>query len=130
MYAKVMRSYAGKAEIALLCTDDAPEGLHCGACNAGKRLASKETVLADNAVGAGAGDFVQVTMREHGELKAAVMLFIVPLLAFLAALVAAHAANMSLWISFLAGAGALTLALFLLRIILKKKTYYLIAVIK
>ncbi|WP_292003757.1 SoxR reducing system RseC family protein [Chlorobium sp.] len=125
-----MRSYAGKAEIALLCTDDAPEGLHCGACNAGKQLSPRETVLAENAVGAGAGDFVKVTMREHGELKAALTLFIVPLLSFLMALVAAHAASMSLWISFLSGAGALALTLFLLRIILKKKTYYLIAGIK
>jgi len=130
MYAKVMKSYAGKAEIALLCTDDAPEGLHCGACNAARQFPDRETVLAENAVGAAPGDFVQVTMLEHGELKAAVMLFIVPLLSFLTALVAAHAASTSLWTAFLAGAGALTLTLFLLRLILKKKTYYFIAGIK
>lgn len=130
MYAEVLKSHNGKAEISILCTDDAEKGLHCGACNAGNRLKGRETVLADNAIGAAAGDFVAVAIKEHGELKAALMLFIIPLLSFLSALAVANAYTLSLWLSFLCGLAALSVALAALHLILKKKTYYFIAGIK
>jgi len=132
MNARVLKVHNGKAEVQLICTDsEAGKGAHCGACTMGTKPASKpELILAENPVGAKPGDMVDCEIREHGELKAATILFIVPLAIFMVALGVTRSLGLEMWQSFLAGLGVLALTFLGLQLILRNKTYYYIAGIK
>ncbi len=131
MYAKVLKIYKGKAEIELACTEASNENVHCGACSMGQKPSTKpERVLAQNRTEAKPGDMVECDLREHAEVKAALLLFIGPLVLFMIALGIADAMNLELWQSFLMGAGVLVITYTVLRYSLKNKTYYYITGIK
>ena len=131
MYAKVLKTYKGKAEIEIVCTEASKENVHCGACSMGQKPSAKpETVLARNRIKAKPGDMVEYNLKEHAELKAALLLFIGPLVLFMIALGLASALNLELWQSFLFGAGVLAITYIVLRYLLKNKTYYYITGIK
>ena len=131
MYARVVTTSKNTAEIQLVCTDASPAAMHCGACSMGKKPAVKaETVLAEKIIGAKAGDLVEFAVMEHGELKAAALLFILPLTVFIIVLGIAGSAGLSLWQSFLAGTSLLGATFLVLQMMLKHKTYYYIAGIK
>lgn len=131
MYAKVLKTYKGKAEIEIVCTEAPKENVHCGACSMGQKPSTKpETVLAQNKIEAKPGDMVECNLKEHAEIKAALLLFIGPLVLFMIALGIAGALNLELWQSFLLGAGVLVITYIVLRYSLKNKTYYYITGIK
>ena len=131
MYAKVLKTYKGKAEIEIVCTEASHENVHCGACSMGQKPSTKpETVLAQNKIEAKPGDMVECNLKEHAEIKAALLLFMGPLLLFMIALGLASALNMELWQSFLSGTAVLVITYIALRFLLKNKTYYYITGIK
>ncbi|MBN1278624.1 MAG: SoxR reducing system RseC family protein [Chlorobium sp.] len=131
MYAKVITASNGKAEIQLICTDSTGEAMHCGACSMGQKSVNKgETVLAENGIGAESGDMVEYAIKEHGELKAATLLFMLPLAVLIIVLGVAGMAGIGLWQSFLAGTAALAATFIGLQMRLKNKTYYYISGIK
>ena len=126
-----MKTYKEKAEIELVCTEASKENAHCGACTMGQKPSEKaETVLARNMIGAKPGDMVECNLKEHAEIRAALLLFIGPLVVFMLALGAAQAMNLELWQSFLSGAATLVITYIVLRYILKDTTYYTITGIK
>lgn len=131
MYAKVIKTYAEKADIQFICTDSSSESVHCGACSMGQTPSQNpETVLAENPVGAKTGDIVEYGLKEHGEVKAATMLFIVPLVTFMIALGVTGSMGFEIWQSFLFGLLVIGGTLLGLQLLLKNKTYYYIAGIK
>ncbi|MBM3162312.1 MAG: SoxR reducing system RseC family protein [Chlorobi bacterium] len=131
MYARVVTTCKGKAEVQLICPDSSRAAMHCGACSMGQKpLTNADTVLADNGIGAKTGDMVECSVREHGELKAAALLFILPLGVFIAVLGIAALYGLGLWQSFLAGTVLLAATFLVLQLLLKHKTYYYIAGIK
>ncbi|UZJ40202.1 SoxR reducing system RseC family protein [Prosthecochloris sp. SCSIO W1101] len=131
MYAKVLKTYKGKAEIEIVCTEASKENVHCGACSMGQKPSAKpQTVLAQNKIEAKPGDMVECDQKEHAEVKAALMLLIGPLVLFMIALGIANALNLELWQSFLSGAAVLGVTYIVLRYSLKNKTYYYITGIK
>ncbi len=131
MYAKVLKTYKERAEIEIVCTDASKEHAHCGACSMGQKPSMKpETVLAQNRIGAKPGDMVECNLKEHAEIKAALMLFIMPLVLFMISLGLANSMALELWQSFLFGLLVLGGTYVVLRYTLKNKTYYHITGIK
>ena len=131
MYAKVLKTYKGKAEIEIVCKEASKENVHCGVCSMGQKPSVKpETVLAQNRIKAKPGDMVECNLREHAEVKAALMLLIGPLVLFMIALGLANALALELWQSFLLGLFVLGITYIVLRYALKNKTYYYITGIK
>ncbi len=131
MYAKVIKTYDRKAEIQIICNDASSGSAHCGACSMGQTPSQKpETVLAENRVGAKTGDMVEYGLKEHGEVKAATLLFILPLATFMIALGITGSMGFEIWQSFLFGLIVLGGTLLGLQLLLKNKTYYYIAGIK
>ncbi|MDP8306289.1 MAG: SoxR reducing system RseC family protein [Candidatus Chlorobium antarcticum] len=130
MYATVVTTKAkGKAELVIICDDEALKGPHCGFCTAAsgpKGKAPKETVLARNPCGAKPGDTVQVSLSEHAELKAALILFIAPILIFMSALILTNSFQLALWQSFGVSLGSLILTFLLIKAGMGEKTYYVI----
>ncbi len=131
MYAKVLKTYKGKAEIEIVCTEASNENVHCGACSMGQKPSTKpEAVLAQNKIEAKPGDMVECSLKEHAEIKASLLLFIGPLVLFMIALGIAEALGLELWQSFLMGAAVIIITYIVLRYSLKNKTYYYITGIK
>ncbi|ARM30775.1 SoxR reducing system RseC family protein [Prosthecochloris sp. HL-130-GSB] len=131
MNAKVINAYNGKAEVQLFCNEASAESAHCGACSMGQKPKQKpETILAENRAGAKTGDIVECEIKEYGEIKAATILFIVPLVVFMTALGIAGSWGYELWQSFAFGVVVLAATFLGLRQALKNKTYYYIAGIK
>ncbi|MDT9546860.1 MAG: SoxR reducing system RseC family protein [Chlorobium sp.] len=130
MYATVVTAKTkGKAELVIICDDEALKGPHCGFCSAAsgsKGKAPKETVLAKNTCGAKPGDTVTVSLAEHAELKAALILFIVPMLIFMSALILTTTLPLPLWQSFGVSLGSLVITFLLIKAGLGEKTYYVI----
>ncbi len=127
MNARVLKTFDGKAEIELTCMEASKDDVHCGACTMNQKPSAKpETVIADNSTGANVGDLVYCKLKEHAEVKSALVLLIGPLVLFMITLGVAGAAEMELWQSFLAGVGVLALTYVVLRRALKNKTYYYI----
>lgn len=97
----------------------------------GQKPAQKpEIVLAENPLGAKAGDIVDCELKEYGEIKAATILFIVPLVVFMTALGIAGSMGYELTQSFIFGVLVLAATFLGLQQLLKNKTYYYIAGIK
>ncbi len=131
MYAKVLKIDKEKAEIELFCNEASKENVHCGACTMGQKPSEKaQTVLARNMIGAKPGDVVECSLKEHAEIRAALILFVGPLVLFMLALGAAQVMNLELWQSFLSGTATLVITYIVLRVILKDTTYYSITGIK
>ncbi|ASQ91633.1 sigma E positive regulator RseC/MucC [Prosthecochloris sp. GSB1] len=131
MHARVVKTYDGKAEVELNCSESSKDSVHCGACSMSSRPSGKrETVIADNAVGAKTGDIVICELKEHAEIKSALLLLIGPLVLFMITLGTAGAMGMELWQSFIAGLTVLALTYVVLQRLLKNKTYYYIEGIK
>jgi len=131
MYARVVNTYDGKAEVELNCSESSKDSVHCGACSMNSRPSGKpETVIANNAVGAKTGDIVICELKEHAEIKSALVLLIGPLVLFMITLGSAGAMGLELWQSFIAGLAVLALTYVVLQRLLKNKTYYYIEGIK
>ena len=131
MHAKVLKTYKGKAEIEIVCVEASNDNVHCGACNMGQKPSTKpETVLAQNKIAAKPGDMVECNLKEHAEIKAALLLFVGPLVLFMVALGLSSVLKMELWQSFLSGTAVLVVTYIALRFLLKNKTYYYITGIK
>ncbi len=131
MYAKVLKTYKGRAEIEIVCDDASNDNVHCGACSMGQKPSAKpETVLAQDKIGTKPGDMVECSLKEHAEVKAALVLLIGPLALFMVALGLASTLNLELWQSFFFGVVVLGITYIVLRYSLKNKTYYYITGIK
>ncbi|TCD47524.1 hypothetical protein E0L29_08040 [Chlorobium sp. N1] len=127
MYAKVHGLKGRLAEITVVCEDEARKGPHCGFCSAAGGGASgtkQETILARNDARAPKGSIVEIEIDPHAELKAALILFVIPLATFIASLVAAAGFELPLLQSAAAGGGVLVLTLLLLKVLLRDKTYH------
>ncbi|KAA6232408.1 SoxR reducing system RseC family protein [Chlorobium phaeovibrioides] len=130
MYATVVSTKVkGKAELVILCEDEALKGPHCGFCTAArgsKGKAPQESVLARNTCGAKRGDRVQVSLAGHAELKAALILFIIPMLIFMSALILTSSLQLPLWQSFGVSLASLIITFLMIKAGLGEKTYYVI----
>ncbi len=127
MYARVLNTYKGKAEIELLRCEDSEENIHCGACSMVTQSSEKpKKVLAENRKNANPGDIVKYGIKEHAELKAAFVLLLLPLMLFIVSLGISSFLAFELWHSFFLGVAVLTCTYLILRFILKNKTYYYI----
>lgn len=127
MYARVLKLKGRLAEITVVCEDEAKKGPHCGFCSAaggGSSKSKEERVLARNDADARAGSVVEVEIDDHAELKAALILFVIPLATFITALVVAAAFELTLMESAAAGGAVLALTLLLLKLVLRGKTYH------
>lgn len=133
MYARVVSTSKKKADIIIICEDEAMKGPHCGFCSASGADAKrnrKEIVLADNPVGAAPGNIVELGLDEHAELKAALILFVLPIVLFIGVLAVTAELGLSLWESAAWGLGSLAGTFLVLKLALKQKTYYRIERIK
>lgn len=127
MYGRVHAVRKGLAEIMVVCEDEALKGPHCGFCSASGGASGKaknETILARNDAGATAGTIVELSIDEHAELKAALILFVIPLTTFILALIAAAAIQLPLLQAAGTGGAVLLLTLVVLKAVLRNKTYH------
>lgn len=125
MYAKVLKTYKGKAEIEIVCTDASADNEHCGTCSMGQKPSKKpQTVLAHNSTEAKPGDMVECEQKEHAEVKAALVLLIGPLVVFMLSIGLADSLGLELWQSFFLSALVLAGTYIILRYSLKNTTYY------
>jgi len=126
MKGKVLKVLDDQVELQLFC-DVSPSSSdgHCGACNALKHENNNsDIIIAQNSIEAKIGDEVELGLKEHAELKSAMILLIVPLAIFIVAVGVANELEFSVWASVLVGIFALGITYFSVKLIYKNKTYY------
>lgn len=99
---------------------------HCGACGMFKGNKKSKIVAVHNDVNASPGDIVSWSLEEGAQIKASLILFLLPLVVFILATAIVTSLGMSLPLIFLISFLSLAMTLLGLKLILKNKTYYYI----
>ena len=129
MEAKVIENAVNSAKIEIICGEE--KNIHCGACGmAGHKSGKPQFVTARNEIGAKKGDCVEVELETGAKTKAALILFLVPLVVFLLAAGIATSAGISTPLILLISFIAVSVVLVMLKFLVGNKSYYYLAKIK
>ena len=132
MTGKVTSLRRGYAEIELLCKTKGEHNCeaHCNACSFFQTTEKKQLTIAKNIIPLEVGDLVEYELEPGGALKSALILLLLPLIAFLITAGIVSALNMNRALIFLISFSAPVITLILLKTLLRDKTYFYVKRVK